>query len=169
MTEGRLRPFVCYVDLVADLFHAGHVRFLGSARAAATERARPGQAVRLIAGVHNDDDVERYKRRPVLTMAERVLVVAACRYVDEVVPEAPLPVTEGFIREREIDLVVHGDDFDSAELERYYASAMRLGVFATVPYSARPTQDGPLSTRVILDRIQQRYGGLGERRGASAQ
>ena len=34
------------------------------------------------------------KRRPILTLAERVAVIESCRYVDEVIEDAPLQVTE---------------------------------------------------------------------------
>ena len=40
-------------------------------------------------GVHNDETVEGYKRKPVCDMRERIAVVAACRYVDAVIPNTP--------------------------------------------------------------------------------
>ena len=78
-----------YADMVADLFHAGHVEFLRRARELGDE---------LVVGIHSDETVAGYKRAPVMTMAERVRVVAACRHVDEVVPDAPLSVTRGVDR-----------------------------------------------------------------------
>ena len=71
-----------YVDMVADLFHFGHVAFLEQARAYGEE---------LVVGVHSDATVESYKRRPIMTMDERVASVRGCRFVDEVVPDAPMP------------------------------------------------------------------------------
>ncbi|HUV43590.1 MAG TPA: adenylyltransferase/cytidyltransferase family protein [Dehalococcoidales bacterium] len=61
-----------YADMVADLFHYGHVEFLRKVRA-------PGDY--LLVGIHSDDVVVPYKRRPILTMEERIAVVAGCRYV----------------------------------------------------------------------------------------
>ena len=55
-----------YVDLAGDLFHAGHVALLQEAR-------RHGD--HLVAGVLSDETVASYKRRPVMTLAERVTVV----------------------------------------------------------------------------------------------
>ena len=89
--------------MVADLFHYGHVNFLRTARE---------HGDYLLVGVHSDEVVRNYKRQPILSMDERVASVAGCRYVDEVVPNAPLTVTREWIEQHDIDLVVHGDDFN---------------------------------------------------------
>jgi cytidyltransferase-like protein len=60
-----------YVDMVGDLFHMGHVEFLRSARAFGDW---------LVAGVLSDEVVASYKRMRIMTLAERVAVIAACRY-----------------------------------------------------------------------------------------
>lgn len=130
-----------YVDVVCDLFHAGHVNFFKQARFLGDV---------LIVGVNTDDLIDSYKRRPVLSLAERYAVVASCRYVDEVIPGAESPVTESFIRENNIDLVVHGDDMATAELEYWYRVPMRLGILRTVPYYPE------LSTSMIIERIRAR-------------
>ena len=115
-----------YVDMVADLFHPGHVEFLRKARTF-------GDA--LVVGIHSDRTVESYKGRPLMTMAERMTVVAGCRYVDEVVPDAPLVVHEAWLKTHRIDLVVHGDDFDVEMATKLYGVPMEMGIFRTVPYS----------------------------------
>ena len=89
-----------YADMVADLFHFGHVEFLRKVSAL-------GDYV--LIGIHSDDVVESYKRKPILTMEERMSCVAGCRYVDEVVPNAPLQVSSEWIEKNGIELVVHGD------------------------------------------------------------
>ena len=48
-----------YVDMVADLFHYGHVNFLRQARECGDY---------LLVGVHADETVMTYKRRPILSM-----------------------------------------------------------------------------------------------------
>ena len=130
-----------YVDMIGDLFHAGHVRFLAKARS---------MGDRLIVGVSSDEIAESYKRMPILTLDERAEVVAGCRYVDEVIPGAPAPLTEEFLREHAIDLVVHGDDFDPASVDYWYGAAIRLGMFRTVSYSPG------ISTTAIIGRIRSR-------------
>ena len=68
-----------YVDMVADLFHIGHANQLRRVR-------ELGYTV--VVGVHSDDAVKAYKSSPVMAMAERVAAVEACKYADEVIPDA---------------------------------------------------------------------------------
>ncbi|MFG2546461.1 adenylyltransferase/cytidyltransferase family protein [Streptomyces sp. NPDC048594] len=89
-----------YVDMVGDLLHPGHVVLLRAAR---------DFGERLIVGVLSHEVVARYKRRPIMTLADRVAVIEACRYVDMVLPDAPYRVTDGFMDLHGIDVVVHGD------------------------------------------------------------
>ena len=77
MSNGNAKKEVrVYADMVGDLFHMGHVRLLQRAKAKGTY---------LIVGIHSDEDVEAYKRKPILTLEERADVVRACKYADEVV------------------------------------------------------------------------------------
>ena len=115
-----------YADMVADLFHYGHMRFLKKARALNDY---------LLVGIHADDVLVSYKGRPILTMEERVASVAGCRYVDEVLPNAPLIVDRAWIEKYNIDLVVHGDDFSREQQEYYYKVPIEMGIFRTVDYT----------------------------------
>ena len=130
-----------YVDMVADLFHYGHVAFLKKARALGDY---------LLVGIHADDALVSYKRRPILTMEERVASVAGCRYVDEVLPNAPLIIDRGWVEKHNIHLVVHGDDFSQEELEYYYKVPVEMGILRTVPYTHG------ISTTEIIRRITER-------------
>ncbi len=131
-----------YVDIVGDLFHTGHVEFFKKARAFGNY---------LIVGVLADDVVEEYKRRPVIGLQDRVKVIEACRYVDEVVVAPPLRLTEEMVRELRISYVVHGDDFNKDLLEDQYGVALKLGIFRTVPYHKG------LSTTDIIRRMVTRH------------
>jgi cytidyltransferase-like protein len=142
ISQERQKPIRVYVDIVGDLFHSGHVAFLKKARAFGDF---------LIVGVLADDVVEEYKREPVLSLEERVKVVEACRYVDQVVVAPPLRLTEEMIKDLEIDYVVHGDDFNPILLEDQYGVSLKLGLFRTVPYTPG------ISTTQIIERIVQRY------------
>jgi cytidyltransferase-like protein len=125
--------------MVADLFHYGHVNFLKQAR-------RHGDF--LLVGVHADEAVMVYKRQPIFSMKERVASVEGCRYVDEVVANAPLEIDREWIEKHNIDLVMHGDDF-SSDLERLcYKVPMEMGIYRTVGYT-----DG-ISTTEIIARIK---------------
>lgn len=131
-----------YTDVVADLFHWGHVEFFRRARAL-------GDA--LVVGVHDDDTVATYKRRPVFTLDERIQVVAGCRWVDEVVPSAPLVVDAALLDRHRIDVVVHADDIGDDVVAEWYAEPLARGIYRSVPYSAG------ISTTEILARLHDLY------------
>jgi glycerol-3-phosphate cytidylyltransferase len=61
-----------------DLLHAGHVAMLAEAR---------NRCDYLIAGLQTDPTIDRpdTKNRPIQTIVERQIQLAACRYVDEIV------------------------------------------------------------------------------------
>ncbi|MCB1135115.1 MAG: adenylyltransferase/cytidyltransferase family protein, partial [Chlamydiia bacterium] len=130
-----------YLDMVADLFHAGHINFIRQARS-------KGHYV--IIGLMSDKDVESYKRLPIWTLAERTEAVRHCELVDEVIPGAPLAATEEFIRNHHIDAVIHGDDFDPIEIRKYYSVPIDMGIFETVPYTPG------ISTSDTIRRIKER-------------
>lgn len=130
-----------YADMVGDLFHHGHVRFL--------ERARKLGDV-LVIGVHSDETVAGYKRTPVMTMAERIQVIAACQFVDEVIPDAPLRVTREWIEEHRLDLVVHGDDLDDDTVALMYGDPRDMGILTLVPYA------NGISSTAIMERVRRR-------------
>jgi ethanolamine-phosphate cytidylyltransferase len=62
----------------------------------------------LIVGIHQDDVVaDTFGSYPILNMYERVLSVLACRYVDQVVMDAPLLLSLEFLVKHKIDLVLN--------------------------------------------------------------
>ena len=127
-----------YVDMVGDLFHAGHVSLLREAR---------GHGDWLVVGVLSDDTAASYKRRPIMTMPERVAVIEACRYVDEVMADAPLRVTAQFLAEHDIATVVHGDDLSPEGAAFVYGPAAAAGKLRYVP------RIGGVSTTQVIQRV----------------
>jgi glycerol-3-phosphate cytidylyltransferase-like family protein len=83
-------------------------------------------------------------------MAERIAVVAACRHVDHVIPDAPTRPTPAFLDAHAIDIVVHGDDYTEAQIEDYYGAIRRSHRLAIVPYTKG------ISTTEIVARIRAR-------------
>ena len=88
-----------YVSMVGDLFHVGHINLVRAVRELGYD---------VLVGVHSDEEVEDYKRTPVMTMDERVAAVGACKYVAEVIPAAPTIIDEDFMNKHNIDMVFHG-------------------------------------------------------------
>ncbi len=130
-----------YVTLVADLFHYGHVRFLQRARACGDY---------LVAGVLSDELAASYKRRPVLSLDERIAVVEACRFVDEVrVHDRRL--SNEWLRENGFTTRVFAVGSE-ADRRRREAQRGRLSpeYFVEIPY------EPGISTTAIIDRIRGR-------------
>ena len=62
-------------------------------------------SVHLLAGVFSDETCEEHGVQPVLPLEDRCEVLRHCRWVDEVVPDAPWTVHERFLRSKQIDFV----------------------------------------------------------------
>ncbi|MCI0845826.1 MAG: adenylyltransferase/cytidyltransferase family protein [Chloroflexi bacterium] len=129
-----------YVDMVADLFHYGHVEFLKQARALGDY---------LLVGIHSDDVVAAHKRKPVLTMQERVASVAGCKYVDEVLPDAPWITGREWIKEHDIHIVAHGDDYSTEQLKSTHSAPIEMGILLSVHYTPG------ISTTEIIRRCKE--------------
>jgi ethanolamine-phosphate cytidylyltransferase len=97
--EPRPTDRVVYIDGDFDMLHNGHVRALQQAK----ERGDF-----LYVGIHDDDVVNKLKghNNPILSLHERVLMVLANRFVDDVLIGAPYGITEDMIKTFNISLVV---------------------------------------------------------------
>jgi cytidyltransferase-like protein len=125
--EKKGRPQIrVYADMVADLFHYGHIEFL---------RQVSAMGDYVLVGINADDIAEMHKRRPVQTMEKRIASVLACQYVDEVIPNAPWYFDPAWIEKYDIGLVVHGDDYSDERQRNMYKVPIERGIFRTVPYT----------------------------------
>lgn len=134
------KPIRIYASMVGDLFHYGHVEFLKKARALGTH---------LIVGIIPDNVATTYKRAPILQQDERMRSIAGCKYVDEIIPNAPLIVNKEFIEQHSIDFVIHGDDFTETLLNTYFADPMSMNIMRITPYTVG------ISTTQIIERIKK--------------
>ncbi|KAK9476184.1 choline-phosphate cytidylyltransferase-like protein [Lipomyces japonicus] len=91
-----------YADGVFDLFHLGHMRQLEQAK-----KAFPNSY--LICGIPSDEETHKRKGLTVLTDKQRAETLRHCRWVDEIIENAPWEVTQEFLEEHRIDYVAHDD------------------------------------------------------------
>ena len=109
-----------YTTGVFDMFHVGHLNLLMRARE---------QCDRLIVGVSTDDVVLDYKgHAPIVPYAERVAIVKAIRYVDEVVPQTSMDKFAAWEKLR-FNRLFHGNDWKgSAMYNEVEAKLKAVGV-----------------------------------------
>jgi len=84
-----------YTKVVADLFHMGHVNFFRNARALGDK---------LVVHVVDDTRVTMAKRKPIMSQAERIALVSACKYVDETKADGPIVITREFMNKHGYDI-----------------------------------------------------------------
>ena len=95
-----------YTTGVFDMFHIGHLNIL--------KRAKE-QCDYLIVGVNADDLVESYKhKRPIIPLEERVEIVRAIKYVDEVIVTTTLDKKKVWEKIRFNEIYI-GDDWKGNE------------------------------------------------------
>ncbi|CAI5738487.1 unnamed protein product [Peronospora destructor] len=121
---------IVYIDGAFDMFHAGHVEIL---------RLAKEQGSYLIVGVHNDSVVNAHRglNYPIMNLHERVLSVLGCKYVDDVLIDAPLYVTREMVASLSISVVVHGTHRDRNRLpkhsvEEHYEYARKAGILKLI-------------------------------------
>jgi len=137
-----------YTDMTADLFHRGHVEFLRSAKSLYDDSI-------LIVGVHSDNTCASYKRKPIFSMDDRVAIIKSCRFVDEVVPNAPLIITDKYLDQYNIDKVIAANCPSGIENTKFYKTnycvPIRRNIVTTIPYYSG------ISTTYIINKIKESY------------
>lgn len=96
-----------YTTGVFDLFHIGHLNILRRAK----ERCDY-----LVVGVSTDECVRSYKNKtPIIPFEQRIEIVKAIKYVDEVVSQSSMDKMEAWKRIR-FDVLFHGSDWQNSEM-----------------------------------------------------
>lgn len=94
-----------FMDGAFDMMHYGHMNAFRLGRSLGTH---------LIVGVNSDESITECKGAPLMKDQERLTMVQACKFVDEVVPGCPYIMNQKYldyvIEKYDVDYVIHGDD-----------------------------------------------------------
>lgn len=105
--ERTEKKIIGYTTGVFDMFHIGHLNIL--------KRAKE-QCDYLIVGVSTDEVVEEYKKKiPIIKFEERIAIVEAIKYVDEVVPQTTMDKMEAW-KQLKFDVMFHGSDWKGSDM-----------------------------------------------------
>ncbi|CAH9104571.1 unnamed protein product [Cuscuta europaea] len=94
------RPVRVYADGIYDLFHFGHARSLEQAK-------KTFSNTYLLVGCCSDAVTHKFKGKTVMTEEERYESLRHCKWVDEVIPDAPWVINQEFLDKHRIDFVAH--------------------------------------------------------------
>ena len=96
-----------YTTGVFDMFHIGHLNILKNAKE---------MCEYLIVGVSTDEVVEKYKKkRPIIPYNERIEIVKAIKYVDQVVPQETMDKMAAW-EQLKYNALFHGSDWKNSEM-----------------------------------------------------
>jgi glycerol-3-phosphate cytidylyltransferase len=98
-----------YVGGTFDMFHHGHAEFLRKCR----------DYGRVIVSLNSDEFAERYKRKPIMNISERMAAAQACRWVDKVVVnigDEDTGKTIDSLTGVKVIYIAHGDDWTGNSL-----------------------------------------------------
>lgn len=109
-----------YTSGVFDMFHVGHLNIL--------QRAKE-QCEHLIVGVSTDEVVRSYKHKtPIIPFQDRIAIVKAICYVDEVVAQDTMDKMEMWNKVH-FDVMFHGDEWKGTPLyNKYEEEFAKVGV-----------------------------------------
>ena len=138
------RPIRVYADGVFDLFHLGHMKQLEQAK-----KSFPN--VQLVCGIPSDIETHKRKGLTVLTDQQRIETLQHCRWVDEVIPNAPWCVNTDFLLKHKLDYVAHDDlPYASTDSDDIYKPIKEMGMFLTTQRT-EGISTSDIITKIIRD------------------
>ena len=134
-----------YTTGVYDMFHIGHLNIIRKAKE---------QCEHLIVGVTTDELCQKRKNKlPIICEKDRMAIVSAIRYVDEVVPQENMDKVEA-VKKYHVDAVFVGSDWKGTpSWDKYEKDFAEVG--CDVVYLDHT--DG-ISSTILRERLNERHG-----------
>lgn len=114
---------IIYTDMVADLYHYGHLKYLENI----DEKLIKNTNNELYVGIHNDIAVESYKRKPVLNMYQRSEVLKSNKYINKLILDAQLIPSEEYIKKHDISVLCIPNN-RTKEINEWYKNIINKGI-----------------------------------------
>lgn len=133
-----------------DIMHAGHYNALRQAKGLFAGFRVP---VLLVAGIHRTESIIEQKGPPVMTMEERIAMVEACKWVDEVAVIPEYLINNAVLDLLNCDFCAHGDDIPI----RTDGTGMYHEVIAANRFRMIKRTEG-VSTTTFIGRLLQAVG-----------
>ncbi|OUM56029.1 hypothetical protein BVG19_g5682 [[Candida] boidinii] len=138
------RPIRIYADGVFDLFHLGHMRQLEQCK-----KSFPN--VTLVCGIPNDIETHKRKGLTVLTDQQRYETLRHCKWVDEVIEDAPWILSMDFLEKHKIDYCAHDDlPYVADGIDDIYKPMKQAGKFL-VTQRTEGISTSDIITKIIRD------------------
>jgi ethanolamine-phosphate cytidylyltransferase len=143
-----------FMDGAFDLMHYGHMNAFRLAKSLGTH---------LVVAVNSDESITKCKGAPLMNDGERLAMVEACKFVDEVVPDCPYIMSKEYldhvIEKYKIDYVVHGDDPCIVDGKDVYATAKEAGKYRTIPRTEGVSTTDIVGRMLLLTKEHHVQGG----------
>jgi len=137
------------------MFHRGHLEAIKQSKSLGDT---------LIIGIISDTDCASYKRNPIINENDRCEIINSIKYVDNIIFPAPLLITNSFLEDYNIDLVVHGfsDDNDFERQKEFFKVCIDNNKFKRINYYSK------ISTTDIINKIKDNYDAIVITRGGGS-
>ena len=132
---------VGYTAGVYDLFHIGHLNLLRNAKM---------HCDKLIVGVTTDELVQYKGKKPVITLSERMEIVKAIRYVDEVVVQDDLDKVKAWDKYH-YDILFVGSDWQGTDKWNKYEAQLKEKGAKVIYLPYTKTTSSTLLTNVLKE------------------
>ncbi|ODV59649.1 choline-phosphate cytidylyltransferase ASCRUDRAFT_37303, partial [Ascoidea rubescens DSM 1968] len=140
----QTRKVRIYCDGIYDLFHLGHMNQLKQCKLMFPN-------VFLVVGVPSDEITWKNKGLTVLSDTQRCETLLHCKWVDQVIPNAPWELNTDFLLDHNIDFVAHDDlPYASANSDDVYKPIKELGKFL-VSQRTEGISTSDIITKIIRD------------------
>ena len=129
--------------MVADLIHVGHLRAIKYIKNNICNKND-----KLYVGIISDKDTESYKRTPIINEDQRAEMMEGIKFVDKVIRNSPLILTNEFLDKYKIEKICIPDNRKDEELNEWY-KFIDNSIILKIPYCQK------ISTTQIINKIKK--------------